>query len=145
MLAATIFSWYWVLLATSGNSMQAAAYIVSLLSPDKAYNHLDQGLVKFLAVVVQTVICLLLYFMRRVSFMVNSLFAAFKVVLLLVLFIAGMVTTSKADSGTHDFGQTHSGSSGVNSVAAMIWVIFAYQGWEHTNYVRLYLVGVWIR
>lgn len=135
MLAATIFTWYWVTLATAGNARTAAIYMASLISPNRSYNQLDESLVKFLAVVNQTVICLLLYFLRRVSFMLNSLFAIFKIVFLLVLFVAGMVATSKEDSGTPDFGYRHPNSSALDSAAAMIWVIYAYQGWEHTNYV----------
>lgn len=140
MLAATIFSWYWILLGTSGSCETVAIYIVALIYPKTPYTDLDEGLIRFMLVIVQSVACLLLYFMRRLCFMFNSIFAVFKIVLLLVLIAAGVAASHKAGSGMSDFHVKQAGYGGINSLVAMIYVVYCYQGWEHTNYVSLLIL-----
>lgn len=135
MLAAIIFSWFWIVICTSSNCMTTSVYILALVYPDIPYSDLPHGWVRFVAVVVQTVACLLLYFARRLCFMFNSVFALFKIILLLVLFAAGMAACHEPGSGLKDWGSTPPGAGGMNTLSAMIYVIFSYQGWEHTNYV----------
>jgi amino acid transporter len=137
MLAAIIFSWYWIVICTSSNCMTVSVYILALVYPDIPYSDLPHGWVRFVAAVVQTVACLLLYFARRLCFMFNSVFALFKIILLLVLFAAGMAACHEPGSGLNDWGSTPPGAGGMNTLSAMIYVIFSYQGWEHTNYVGL--------
>jgi hypothetical protein len=137
MLAAIIFSWYWIVICTSSNCMTVSVYILALVYPDVPYSDLPHGWVRFVAAVVQTVACLLLYFARRLCFMFNSVFALFKIILLLVLFAAGMAACHEPGSGLKDWGSTPPGAGGMNTLSAMIYVIFSYQGWEHTNYVSL--------
>jgi amino acid transporter len=137
MLAATIFSWYWIVICTSLNCITVAVYLIALVYPDLPYSDLPDGWVRFVAAVVQTVVCLLLYFARRLCFMFNSVFALFKIILLLVLFAAGMAACQKPESGLKDWGSTSHGVGGLKTLSAMIYVIYSYQGWEHTNYVGL--------
>jgi hypothetical protein len=137
MLAATIFAWFWIILGSSGNCESVALYIVGLLQPNTAYVDLDFRFIRFLAIIVQALACLLLYFMRRVCFMFNSLFAVFKIVVLLVFFAAGMAASHKAGSGLDDFKTQQPGITGIGCISAMVYVLSAYQGWEHTNYVSL--------
>lgn len=134
MLATTIFAWFWIILCASGNCESVALYIDGLIQPYTPYNNLDFRFVRFLAIIVQTLACLLLYFMRRACFMFSGMFAVFKIVVLLVFFAAGMAASRKDGSGIGDFKTQQPGGSGINCITAMIYVIYSYQGWEHTNY-----------
>ena len=89
-----------------------------------------------LTIAVQGIICLALYFSRTCCFLLNNLFALFKVVFLLVLAIAGFVATRHPDSGTRDYGKRHAEFDSFKCLAAMIHVIYTYEGWEYTNFVR---------
>jgi hypothetical protein len=135
MLAATIFAWFWIVLCTSQNCDTVALYLVGLIYPETIWADTNWGLVRFLSIVVQTLACLCLYFVRRLCFMLNNVFAVFKVVALLVFFVAGMVASHRDGSGLTDFSTRQPGGGGLNSFAAMVYVILSYQGWEHTNYV----------
>ena len=67
----------------------------------------------------------------------NNIFALFKIVLSLLLFATGMYAIRKDDSGVKDFNKQHPGSSTASSLAATVYILYSYQGWEHTNYVSL--------
>ena len=68
--------------------------------------------------------------------MLNNLFAIFKVVLLFAIAVAGFIVSRQANSGTSDFNRGASTWSSIDALAAMIYIIFTYEGWEYTNYVR---------
>lgn len=97
---------------------------------------LDTRLVRFIAVAVLSVVCLLHYFSNRFGLFMNKLFAIFKTVLLLTVFIAGMKASTKDESGLADFGKTHGKRSAGDGLSAMVLIFYAYQGWENANYVR---------
>jgi amino acid transporter len=69
--------------------------------------------------------------------MFNTAFAAIKVTFLLVFFIASMTAafSKRPDTGLTDFSESHPSRGGFESLSAMIYVTFTFQGWEHTNYV----------
>jgi hypothetical protein len=94
-----------------------------------------EGQIRFTAVVVETVVCLMLFFARRLCFVFNSTFAVYKIILLLVVFIAGMANSRGKDSGWNDFDKDYPGYNGVNTLSAMIAIIYSYQGWDNANYV----------
>ena len=96
---------------------------------------IPDGLVRFTAVVVQSVVCLLLYFARRLCFVFNSTFALYKIILLLFIFIVGMVNCRGPDSGLHNFDEKHSGYKGADALNAMLAIIYSYEGWDGANYV----------
>ena len=98
-------------------------------------SELSDGLVRYTAVVVQSVVCLLLYFARRLCFVFNSTFALYKIVLLLFIFITGMVNSRGPDSGLRDFSEKHSGYTSKNALNAILAVIYSYEGWDGANYV----------
>lgn len=107
---------------------------VNVLSLAHVNNPLE-GQIRFTAVVVESVACLLLFFTRRLCFVFNSTFAIYKIFLLLVIFIAGMANSRGEDSGWNDFNKEYPGYSGVDTLTAMISIIFSYQGWDNANYV----------
>ena len=136
LLASVVFSFFWILLASNaGNSIACAQYALQLASPNTPSSEFDDRLLRFVAIVVITTVCLLLYFARRLCFILNNIFALFKVVLCLVLFGAGMYDIHKDDSGVKDFNERQPGSDPVSTIAAMVYILYSYQGWEHTNYV----------
>lgn len=109
-----------------------AVNVLSLANPHAAPL---EGQIRFTAVVVESVVCLMLFFARRLCFVFNSTFAIYKIFLLLVIFIVGMANSHGKDSGWHDFNKDYPGYNGVNTLTAMISIIFSYQGWDNANYV----------
>lgn len=96
---------------------------------------LDTRLVRFIAISVLSVVCLLHYFSNRFGLFLNKLFAIFKTVLLLTVFIAGVKASSKEGSGLSDFGKTHGDRGATDGLSALVLIFYAYQGWENANYV----------
>ena len=92
-------------------------------------------MVRFTAVVVQSVVCLLLYFARRLCFVFNSTFALYKIILLLFIFIVGMANSRGPDSGFRNFNEEYPGYKGEDALNAMLAVIYSYEGWDGANYV----------
>ncbi|OAL45369.1 amino acid transporter [Pyrenochaeta sp. DS3sAY3a] len=136
LLAAVIFSFFWILLSsTSGNCIVFAQYALRVAHHDAPVAEIDDRLIRFLGVVVQTVVCLMLYFLRRFCFMVNNIFALFKIILLLVIAGAGFRSARWSNSGTPDWGNNHPNRDTVDALSAMVYILYSYQGWEHTNYI----------
>ena len=93
----------------------------------------DKRWLALVEVVVQSCIYLALFFARRLCFMMNSLFAMFKVCLIIAFAIAGFIASRKEGSGLSDFSERHAGYNGLNALTGMIYVIHTYEGWEYTN------------
>lgn len=70
----------------------------------------------------------------------NSAFASFKICLLLSVFIAGAIARNKNGSGLPDLNTKHEGANGADSLAAFIYILYSYQGWENANYVNFLLL-----
>jgi amino acid transporter len=135
LLAYTLYAFYFVLVNTSTtNSMQFAKQVyISATDEDQIF---DQRLLRFIAVVILSLLCLLHYFSARTGRALNVTLAASKVVMLVVLFIAGAIKAGR--SNVHDFFTKNdsSPSSGVSSAAAgFISILFSFQGWENATFV----------
>lgn len=136
LLAAVIFSFFWILLcSTSGNSIVVAQYVLRIVHHDAPISEIDDGLIKFVGVVVQTVVCLMLYFLRRFCFVVNNFLALFKIVFLIVVVAVAFKAAGWEHSGTEDWWDKHPDSSTIDTLSAMVYILYSYQGWEHTNYI----------
>ena len=98
-------------------------------------SEISDGLVRYTAVVVQTVVCLLLYFVRRLCFVFNSTFALYKIILLIFIFVVGMINSRGPDSGFRDFNEKYAGYKSVDALNAMLAVLYSYEGWDGANYV----------
>jgi hypothetical protein len=70
----------------------------------------------------------------------NRLLAAFKVVLLFTVFVAGVKTAKKEGVGHEEFNAVHGDRNSLDGLAAMVLILYAYQGWENANYVSLDLL-----
>lgn len=138
LLATVLFSGFFICFGTSAsNSIAFARYIILSAEP-RVQNEgaLNRKLVGFIAITINLVTCLLLYFSNGLALSLNRITAAYKIVLLLAVFIMGLVATKEQDSGIHDFEDTHS-STPTQTLSALVYILFAYQGWENANYVRL--------
>lgn len=136
LLSCIMFSAFWIPLATSAaNSGVFATCILQLIYPKRPIDELDNRWLKFLQAVVQGILCLALYFVSRFCMKLNKLLAIFKVGLLITFSIAGFIASQKEVSGLSDFGQKQEGYAGINTLSAMVYVIYSYEGWEYTNYV----------
>jgi amino acid transporter len=94
---------------------------------------LDKRLITLVAMVVLSVVCLLHYFSRNSGLLLNLLFAGYKIILIVVFIIGGCVASRQEDNGKHDWGDQPIPVK--DSIAAMIYIIYSYQGWENANYV----------
>lgn len=137
LLATILFSGFFILLQnTSGNAIAFAKHVLLAANPDtNSTTELDSRLINLVAVGILSIICLLHYFSRRLGLFLNTAFALFKVFLLAAVFIAGAMARHKNDSGMTDFKTKHEGANGKDSLAAFIYIIYSYQGWENANYV----------
>ncbi|KAF2099470.1 hypothetical protein NA57DRAFT_55435 [Rhizodiscina lignyota] len=136
MLATVIFSVWWILFATTeGNCKGIAQTILSLANGQSSFEP-SLGLLNFTAVVIQTVVCLILFFARRLVFAFNTIIALFKIILMVFIFVAGMVHASRgSNSGFKDFNKEYPGYSNSQALTAMVYIILCYQGWDNANYV----------
>jgi amino acid transporter len=139
LLATVLFSGFFICFGTSAsNSIAFARYVMLAAEPGvQNESNLDARLVGFIAITINLVCCLLLYFSSRLALALNRITATYKIVLLLVVFIMGLVASREQDSGTHDFENTYSSGS-TKTLSALVYILFAYQGWENANYVRLF-------
>lgn len=95
----------------------------------------DQRVLRLIAVVMVTVICLLHYFSARMGRDLNVVLAVFKLVILCVLFIAGAIKANKEH--VQDFNQVNlnTSTSSSSAAAAFILILYSFQGWENATFV----------
>jgi amino acid transporter len=135
LLATILFSIFFILFSsTAVNTLVFTKYILVLAMPNTTVNDIDARLINLVAVFVQTSICLLLYFGRRLTLFLNKAFACYKISVMTAIFIGGMTAINRKQ-GYDDFKQFQPEYKGSDCLAAMIYVLFSYQGWENANYV----------
>lgn len=119
-----------------GNSVAFAKHALLAVDPDVAKSaQLDTRLVRFIAIAVLTVVCFLHYFSSRFGLFLNKLLALFKIILLFTVFVAAIIAREYEDSGRQDFNEYHGDQNAMNGIAAMVLIMYTYQGWENANYV----------
>ena len=67
-------------MATAGNCYTFAQYVVQFAYPALSMDQIDARWVNVMAIAVQGIVCLALYFARPACFFLNNIFAVFKVV-----------------------------------------------------------------
>ncbi|KAF2730347.1 hypothetical protein EJ04DRAFT_567848 [Polyplosphaeria fusca] len=136
LLATILFSGFFLCLGNSyGNSVQFAKHV--LLAADEKVEFtkdLDSRLVRFIAVCVVTLVCIIHYSSSRAGLFLNKTLFWYKIVLLFVVFVAGISYSDKHGSQWHDRTAPERGSS-MDGLAAMVLIFYSYQGWENANYV----------
>lgn len=95
----------------------------------------DLRVLRLIAVVMVTVVCLLHYFSAHMGRDLNVVLAVSKVVTLSILFIAGAIKANKEH--VHDFNQVNlnTSTSSSSTATAFILIVFAFQGWENATFV----------
>ncbi|KAJ4330121.1 hypothetical protein N0V87_010285 [Didymella glomerata] len=134
LLATILFSGYFLMLANSyGNSIQFAKHVLIAALPDlKDGTELDTRLVRYIAISVITLVCLIHWHSPNAGLFLNKLVAWYKIALLLAVFVAGMVWSGRNDS---QWGSSNDGSSTIDGMTGMVLIFYSYQGWENANYV----------
>ncbi|KAF3935286.1 hypothetical protein ABW19_dt0205207 [Dactylella cylindrospora] len=112
---------------SSGNNETVA-------NQDLLFKNQDLRLVGFIALFTLGSICLLHYFSRRAGRITNVGLAAFKVAMVVVLFVQGASYASK-HKNLGDWTQQKQGSSWSDLAHAVFAVLFAFQGWENASFV----------
>lgn len=96
---------------------------------------LDKRLITLLAILVLSIVCFIHYFSRNAGLFLNIVFAGYKILLIVTFIIAGGVayrnlgTTDRPDDWNDQKVPNKDG------LAALIYIIYSYQGWENANYV----------
>jgi amino acid transporter len=138
LLTTILFSGFFLCLSNSyGNSIQFAKHVLLSANPDVAFSTtLDPRLLRFIAVSVVTLACLIHYFSSKSGLFLNKILAWYKILLLLIVFTTGFAYSRKHGSEWHGTTAPANGNS-MDSLAAMVLIFYAYQGWENANYVSL--------
>lgn len=96
----------------------------------------DQKVMRLIAVVITTVICLLLYFSTATGRRINRYLAWLKIGLMITVFVAGAVKAgrNKTSVMNEDMSRTFDLTQS-NSATALLNVLFSFQGWENATLV----------
>ncbi|XHF98274.1 hypothetical protein AWENTII_001834 [Aspergillus wentii] len=142
ILFATCFAWFFILFATTTNN---AITFATFINPDKADNP-DEWFTKFVACVIVIAIAILHYRLVNIGILSNNLLAAYKVIFLGVLTIAGFVATCRDGArgrleGLKDYAHTNGKVSETSIILAILQVLYSYHGWENANYVTSEIEG----
>jgi len=105
--------------------------ILTLAYPNE---EIHEGILRYTAIVVQSVACLMLFLARKLCFVFNSMFAAFKIILLTVIFVVAFAKSR--GSGLQDFNVSHGDFSAVRAMQSMIYILNCYPVWDNVNMVR---------
>lgn len=93
----------------------------------------DQPVLRFIAIAITSLICLLLYSSTAKSQLFNRITAIAKVGLLLAVIIAGIVYASHKDHRYPDW--TPPANTTTNWVQGLLTCLFSYHGWENATLV----------
>lgn len=121
-----------------GNAISFARFFGFAAHPDHEMNEWLQKLVGCWLIVA---ICLLHYRLVNIGIWANNLFAAFKVLLVLLCFLIGLLGglpkeghTKGGIPGASDFGNSKEAiRAPANSALAIFLVLYSYQGWENAS------------
>jgi len=136
MLATILYAGIFISLAnTAGNAFTFAKYVVvayknidpRVLEQHPIESQLDPTLIRTIAIFIVTTICFLHYTWSKLGLFLNKAFALYKILLLLVVFVAGAIASSPKVSEPPISSQS--------KVAALIAIFYAYEGWENATYV----------
>ncbi|KAF2184946.1 hypothetical protein K469DRAFT_167604 [Zopfia rhizophila CBS 207.26] len=132
LLSYTCYALYFVCIYTTAtNSMQFARQVIIAATSDTDIH--DQRVMRFIAVVISTVICLLLYFSTATGRRLNRYLAWLKIGLMISVFMAGAIKAGKAPA--HDINASPSLRGHSSSATALLQVLFSFQGWENATLV----------
>jgi amino acid transporter len=138
LLFYTIYSFLFVAYFNSGtNSLQVGHQVLVAINPEYDVSH---HWLRFIAIVVLSITCLLQYFSTMWGRKLNRWFAVVKLLFLVIALLAGAVLTHRGKYAGHgngfgDFEPCGRKKSGGEIAKAMLLVIFSYEGWENATFV----------
>lgn len=135
LLAAVLFSMFFITVPnTDGNSLQFAKHVLLTALPDVTdTTQLDKRLISLVAICILTLVSFIHYFSRNSGLLLNLVFAVYKIILVFIFVICGCIASGQPGNGKSDWGDQPIQTK--NALAAMIYIIYSYQGWENANYV----------
>jgi amino acid transporter len=143
LLATILFSGYFLTLANAyGNSIQFAKHVMVAALPElQDSTKLDSRVLKFIAVIVITLVCLIHWHSSRAGLFLNKLLAWYKICLLITVFIAGMIWSGS--NGPTEWENPAGRRSTTDGMAGMVLVFYSFQGTSQSWSIRLWLT--WCR
>ncbi|KAK6535901.1 hypothetical protein TWF281_000152 [Arthrobotrys megalospora] len=140
LLSVTIFAGQFILFwNTATNCAQAARQIIACsnhsLDTNNVYAGQDTRLIAFIGIVISSTVCLLHYFSTAAGRVTNVAFAAFKVLLLLILLGRGVWFAETFKQGQQDWTSQPNPIEWKTFTYATFIVLFAFQGWENASFV----------
>ncbi|KAH6692147.1 amino acid permease-domain-containing protein [Leptodontidium sp. 2 PMI_412] len=133
LFAYTLYTFYFVLLYnTATNSMVFAQQVLICAAGDVQEPVLDQRALRFIAIVALSFFVLIHYFSGRAGRDLNQVMAFVKVLLLVIVFIAGIVRASH--NYTSDWG-IKPNKDASSSAIAFLYIVFSFTGWENATFV----------
>lgn len=132
-MAYTIYTFYFVIIYNNAtNSLRFADYVWRCATEPGAVE--DQRFLRFLAVVILTFFCVLHFRSARMARALNVALAGFKIVMLLVVFVAGAIHASQQ----HISWSGNPSNEPSSTAAAFLLILFSFSGWENATFVRLH-------
>jgi len=140
LLQAFLFAGFFIALGhTAGNAVAFSRHVILAAQHKSAPGHpetieFDSRLTKSIAIVILGLVCFLLWISPKTGLLLNKLLALYKILLLLVLGIAGIASRPDANpsAGSSDWIPPE---GGMNTIAGLIYIIYSYTGWENANYI----------
>ena len=139
MFAYTVYAIMFVTVFNSGtNSLQVGRQVLLCIEPHQKDPSRD--LMRFIAIVSLTIICLIHYSSARAGRAANKYFCVLKVLILFILLGVGMKRAIVGPKiGFPYIPDTRKTFS--NYARALLLVMFSFEGWENANFVGLLSPG----
>lgn len=108
----------------------------------------DQRVLRLIAIAALTLFCLIHYFSARAGRVLNKSLALIKIILLLVVFFAGINwarTGGRLESWSSSDGYSaieYQDSKASDSATAFLLIVFSYTGWENAIFVGVMFIMV---
>lgn len=144
LLPPIAYALYWLLLSAPVSS--ATIFSVSILIADGSGVRLPESLspvpIMFLAIGSFSLVCMLLLSSRNAALFANLVLAVFKLIMLLVIFITGLIYSGRnraqaSVSGWNNLKPEQTQTSVAGTLSAILLVLFSYSGWQNANDVSL--------
>jgi amino acid transporter len=138
LLFYTVYAFLFVAFFNSGtNSLQIGRQILIAINPAGPFN---THLMRFIAIVALSILCLLQYFSPKWGRKLNNFLALLKILSLLIVLFAGAHKTYNGEyvgngNGFESRAPCEQSKSGIEVAKAMLLIIFSFEGWENATFV----------
>ncbi|MCJ1265183.1 hypothetical protein MMC22_005058 [Lobaria immixta] len=136
LLFYTVYAFLYILLNSSATNCMQFANQVYISATDR--DNPDQRLLRLIAVVILTIVCLLHYFSARIGRDLNIILAASKVLTLGILFVAGAIIANEKKLFNEEYPKTppiSNSPSSSSAAAGFLLILYSFQGWQNATFV----------